>query len=246
MPAVAPVGRLCSMRTPRSRLGSSPTTARRPPPTCRRCRRARGPWASGWRRPLARWRPRRRRPPRQLPRPPVAWQSRRRPVSRRLRLRRRPCASTAAAAAAAAAAVAVASGRRVVTITWTTTVVATTERSRRRCARAASTSCGGSSARCGTRRRSARTTCRGRSRSTRRCARSSSSGSSSCTRSSRCRRRWLLHGPKWPSWQCHSWPLRAPQNAPEGLRRCSAVMRRGPAPQIPPRGRGPFARGRQS
>ena len=52
--------------------------------------------------------------------------------------------------------------------------------------------------------------------------------------------------PKWPSWQCHSWPLRAPQNAPEGLRRCSAVMRRGPAPQIPPRGRGPFARGRQS
>ena len=43
---------------------------------------------------------------------------------------------------------------------------------------------------------------------------------------------------KVASWRGHSWPLRAHQAASEGFRPPSALVRRGPALQIPPRGRG--------
>ena len=43
---------------------------------------------------------------------------------------------------------------------------------------------------------------------------------------------------KWPSWWRHSWPPRAPQTASEGLGLPLALVERGPAGQIPPRGRG--------
>ena len=43
---------------------------------------------------------------------------------------------------------------------------------------------------------------------------------------------------KWPPWRGHSWPPRAPQSASEGLGLPSALVRRGPASQTPPRGRG--------
>ena len=51
---------------------------------------------------------------------------------------------------------------------------------------------------------------------------------------------------KWPSWRGHSWPPWAHQTASEGSRLPSALVRRGPASQIPPRGRGLPARGRPS
>tara|TARA_B110001452_G_scaffold213429_1_gene184175 strand:- start:443 stop:838 length:396 start_codon:yes stop_codon:yes gene_type:complete len=51
---------------------------------------------------------------------------------------------------------------------------------------------------------------------------------------------------KWPSWRGHSWPLRAHRAASEGFRLPSALVRRGPALQIPPRGRGPPATCRPS
>ena len=62
---------------------------------------------------------------------------------------------------------------------------------------------------------------------------------------------WTLpHGPagwsKRPSWRGHSWPPRAHQTASEGLGLPSALVRRGPASQAPPRGRGLPARGHQS
>ena len=43
---------------------------------------------------------------------------------------------------------------------------------------------------------------------------------------------------KWPAWQGHSGPPRAPQAASEGARLLHALRRRGLSPQIPPRGRG--------
>ena len=51
---------------------------------------------------------------------------------------------------------------------------------------------------------------------------------------------------KWPSWRGHGWPPRARQAASEGLGLPSALVRRGPASQTPPRGRGLPARGRPS
>ena len=51
---------------------------------------------------------------------------------------------------------------------------------------------------------------------------------------------------KWPSWRGHSWPPRAHQTASEGLGRPSALVRRGPAPLIPPGGRAFQAGGRPS
>ena len=51
---------------------------------------------------------------------------------------------------------------------------------------------------------------------------------------------------KVPSWQCHGWPPRAHQTASEGLWLPSALVRRGPAPRIPPGGRDIPARGRPS
>ena len=67
--------------------------------------------------------------------------------------------------------------------------------------------------------------------------------SSRPTRSSATRpRSWATTGwSKWPSWRGRSWPSRAPQTAFEGWRLPSALRRRGPASQIPPRGRGPPA-----
>ena len=43
---------------------------------------------------------------------------------------------------------------------------------------------------------------------------------------------------KGPAWRRHSWPPRAPQTASEGLGLPLALVERGPAGQIPPRGRG--------
>tara|TARA_B110001452_G_scaffold261588_1_gene260551 strand:- start:107 stop:1345 length:1239 start_codon:yes stop_codon:yes gene_type:complete len=43
---------------------------------------------------------------------------------------------------------------------------------------------------------------------------------------------------KWPSWRRHSWPPRAHEAASEGSRLLLALVRRGPASQIPLRGRG--------
>ena len=51
---------------------------------------------------------------------------------------------------------------------------------------------------------------------------------------------------QWPSLRGHSGPPRAPQSASEGLGLPSALVRRGPASQTPPRGRGLPARGRPS
>ena len=51
---------------------------------------------------------------------------------------------------------------------------------------------------------------------------------------------------KWPSWRGHGWPPRDHQSASEGLGLPSALARRGPASQTPPRGRGLPARGRPS
>ena len=56
----------------------------------------------------------------------------------------------------------------------------------------------------------------------------------------------LQDGQKWPSWRRQSWPPRAHRSASEGLGLPSALVRRGPAPRIPPRGRGLPARGRPS
>ena len=49
---------------------------------------------------------------------------------------------------------------------------------------------------------------------------------------------------KWPSWWVHGWPPEASLAAFEGLGLPSALVRRGPAPQTPPRGRDLPARGR--
>jgi len=43
---------------------------------------------------------------------------------------------------------------------------------------------------------------------------------------------------KWPSWRGQSWPPRAHQSPSEGLGLPSALVRRGPASQMPSRGRG--------
>ena len=51
---------------------------------------------------------------------------------------------------------------------------------------------------------------------------------------------------KVASWRCHSWPPRAYQAEFEGFRLPSALVRRGPALQIPPRGRVPRAPPRQT
>ena len=51
---------------------------------------------------------------------------------------------------------------------------------------------------------------------------------------------------KWPSWWRHGWPPRAPQTAFDGLGPPFALVRRGPAPQIPPSDRDLPARGRPS
>ena len=51
---------------------------------------------------------------------------------------------------------------------------------------------------------------------------------------------------KRPPWRGHSWPPRAHQSASEGLGLPSALVRRGPASQTPPRGRAFPARGRPS
>ena len=51
---------------------------------------------------------------------------------------------------------------------------------------------------------------------------------------------------KWPSWRGHTWPPRAPQTASEGVGLPSALVRRGPAPQIPLGGRALPAKGRPS
>ena len=51
---------------------------------------------------------------------------------------------------------------------------------------------------------------------------------------------------KWPSWRGHSWPPRARQTAHEGLGLPSALGRRGPAGQVPPKRRGLLASGRPS
>ena len=60
---------------------------------------------------------------------------------------------------------------------------------------------------------------------------------------------WRDGVPGWskrPSWRGHSWPPRAHQSASEGFGLPSALVRRGPASQTPPRGRGLPARGRPS
>ena len=51
---------------------------------------------------------------------------------------------------------------------------------------------------------------------------------------------------KVASWWRHSWPPRASQPASEGLRRPFALVRRGPAPQIPVEGCDLPAKGRPS
>ena len=51
---------------------------------------------------------------------------------------------------------------------------------------------------------------------------------------------------KWPSWRGQSWPPRAHRTASEGLGLPFALVGRGSAGQIPPRGRDLSARGRPS
>ena len=48
---------------------------------------------------------------------------------------------------------------------------------------------------------------------------------------------------KWPFRWGHSWPPRAPQGGSEGVRLPYALRRRGLAPHVPPRGRGPSSSG---
>ena len=51
---------------------------------------------------------------------------------------------------------------------------------------------------------------------------------------------------EWPSWWRHVWPSRAPLTASEGSRLLFALVRRGPASQIPPGGRVPGATPRRT
>jgi len=51
---------------------------------------------------------------------------------------------------------------------------------------------------------------------------------------------------KWPSWRGHGGPPRAPRDASEGVGLPSALVRRGPPLQMPPRGRDPGATPRQT